>query len=308
MKELCVVHLVRAHNGIEPFRRFLESYKTNSGGIEHDLLIVFKGFDHHQDTTKYLELLTPFIYEALNVPDEGFDIAAYFVVVKRYSDQYRYFCFLNSFSVIQDREWLMKLYENILQPDAGLVGATGCWNSNKNNARAWFRGLPAEIYRKREIKNWETLEVLTPEESYLYTVKAYWKAAFFLSRQIWRHLYSLIYFDSFPNYHVRTNTFMILGELMNSLEYPIIKSKMDAYKFESGRKSLTLQIIKKGKKTLIVGKDGIGYDKEIWHKSRTFWSFDQENLLVADNQTIKYQNGTKEKRQYLSLIAWGKVY
>ncbi len=91
-------------------------------------------------------------------------------------------------------------------------------------------------------------------------------------------------------------------------EKPNIKSKRDAYKFESGKLSLTLQIIKMGKKPLIVGKDGIGYEKELWNKSRTLWSFEQENLLVADNQTMDYQNGTKEKRRTLSLVAWGKVY
>ena len=43
-KEVCVVHLVRAHNGVGPFARFLKSYEINRGGMEHDLLIVFKGF------------------------------------------------------------------------------------------------------------------------------------------------------------------------------------------------------------------------------------------------------------------------
>lgn len=40
---------------------------------------------------------------------------------------------------------------------------------------------------------------------------------------------------------------------------------------------------------IVVGKDGEGYDKKEWRKSRTFRQSEQENLLVADNQTRDYQ-------------------
>lgn len=41
---VAVVHLVRAKNGIAPFRSFLQSYARKSVGLPHDLVIVFKGF------------------------------------------------------------------------------------------------------------------------------------------------------------------------------------------------------------------------------------------------------------------------
>ena len=84
MKKICVVHLVRAQNDIAPCMRFLESYKQNPGGIEHDLLIVFKGFSHPQDTAEYRELLASFRYAALYISDEGFDITAYFAAAQRF--------------------------------------------------------------------------------------------------------------------------------------------------------------------------------------------------------------------------------
>ena len=61
MKEICVVHLIRAHNGIEPFVQFLDSYKKNKGGIDHDLLIVFKGFENSHDKMEYERLLAGYI-------------------------------------------------------------------------------------------------------------------------------------------------------------------------------------------------------------------------------------------------------
>lgn len=308
MKEICVAHLVRAHNGIETFKKFLESYQINSGGIEHDLLIIFKGFDNIEDIVEYKKILTPFAYTSLNVVDYGYDITAYFTVIKCFSEHYNYFCFLNSHSIILDKNWLKKLYENICKKDVGLVGATGCWNSNNTNAHSWFRNLVTEIRYKKDISSWKNIKNLPPKENSTYKVVAYVKAAVYLIRRIWQQIYFIIHFDSFPNYHIRTNTFMISGEIMNSLNCPKIKTKIDAYKFEGGKKSLTKEIIKMGKTALIVGKDGIGYDKEVWHKSKIFWSYEQENLLVSDNQTIDYQNGTIERRNFLSSIAWGKAF
>jgi len=41
--------LVRKKNGIEPFQSFLASYLGNSAGIDHKLLIVYKGFFRKAD-------------------------------------------------------------------------------------------------------------------------------------------------------------------------------------------------------------------------------------------------------------------
>lgn len=306
MKELCVVHLVRAHNGIEPFRRFLESYRANPGGIEHDLLIVFKGFGQPQDTAEYRELLAPFHYATLDVSDEGFDITAYFAAFKRYSEQYRYFCFLNSYSVILDCDWVRKLHENISKPGVGLVGATGSRNSHNSNAYAWFFRIAA-IFRA-EINRLLSLMMNRADSKMGYSphkahiTRPYWKTAIFLVKEAWVNFHYIIYFDPFPNYHIRSNAFMISGELMKTLKCPAIKTKMDAYRFEGGRNGLTRQILGMGKRVIVVGKDGTGYEKEEWHKSRTFWQSEQENLLVADNQTRYYDEGSPEKRSYLSSL------
>jgi hypothetical protein len=65
-------------------------------------------------------------------------------------------------------------------------------------------------------------------------------------------------------------------------------------------------ILRAGLRPLVVGKDGRCYEKEEWHTSNTFWQGDQQNLLVADNQTNDYQNGSAERRLFLSRYAWGE--
>jgi hypothetical protein len=44
---------------------------------------------------------------------------------------------------------------------------------------------------------------------------------------------------------------------------------------------------------------------EQWHLSDTFWRRNQENLLVADNQTRKYESSDSPSREIYSLLAWG---
>jgi len=303
MKEICVVHLVRAYNGIEPFRRFLESYQQNSDTIEHDLLIVFKGFGQPQDTAEYRELLSPFPYATLDVSDEGFDITAYFAAVNRYSEYYRYFCFLNSYSVILDKNWLRKLHENISKPGVGLAGATGSWNSNCTNAYAWIRNNGTKI--QNFLRKKERMNTNTGTGKHLYTASPNWKNIIPTLKRAWLLIASIIYFDSYPNYHIRSNAFIISGKVMKTLKCPPMKTKLDAYRFESGKNGLTRQILNMAKRVIVVGKDGMSYEKEQWYESRTFWQSEQENLLVADNQTRDYQEGSPERRNYLFSITWG---
>ncbi|MHB8544774.1 MAG: hypothetical protein ACYC9S_12370, partial [Leptospirales bacterium] len=100
MSEICVVHLVRATNGLAPFIRFLDSYKNNPGGLDHQLLIIFKGFPRAADTTPYRTLLAGYSFQSFMVSDFGFDVRPYFMAAERFD--HTYFCFLNSFSVLLD--------------------------------------------------------------------------------------------------------------------------------------------------------------------------------------------------------------
>lgn len=289
-EKICVVHLVRAHNGIEPFKCFLESYLENPSGIKHDLLVIFKGFERSSDKEPYVTLLAPIQYLSLDVTDIGFDINAYFAVANYYAGQYKYFCFLNSFSTILCRDWLSKLYENISRSGVGLVGASGSWQSINRWGRILerrgmqFSGSSLSNGNKRNR----------------------WELAKYMIVAIWRLFTFPIFFHPFPNYHLRTNAFMLSSDLMIKIDLPTIKTKIDAYRFESGKNGLTRQILAMGFEVLVVGKDGVGYKSKLWNKSKTFWQSNQENLLVADNQTRSYQNGSHEERKYLKSMAWGK--
>ena len=292
MNEICVVHLVRAQNGIVPLKNFLESYKQNSGGIEHDLLILFKGFEREKELQEYRLVLEPFKYKELHVPDEGFDITAYFAVPRSFD--YKYYCFLNSFSVILDTEWLLKMYQHISRDGVGMVGASGSYQSLGDDPfhNQWKQLIKEAIPNSKypRLRNYRLGRL---DWILRYIIKDVIKA--------WRFRH----FDPFPNFHIRSNGFIVREDIIKNIVCPKIRSKMDAYKCESGRRSITKQIMKLGKVVLVIGKDGKAYEKEDWWKSNVFWRGSQENLLISDNQTRAYAESDLSHKIHFSHSAWG---
>jgi hypothetical protein len=275
MADICVAHLVRAKNGIEPFQRFLESYGKSDGGSKHDFLVIFKGFAEDREDPEYQTLLAPYPHKSVFVLDHGFDVDAYFAAAKSFD--YRYFCFLNSFSRLLDRGWLSKMHRAISANNVGLVGATGSYESIYTDL--------ARVYRNGIISR----PFFSPHRIRVRCRLIRWKK----------------HFQAFPNYHIRTNAFMISTELMNKLRHKALTTKLDAWRFESGKEGLTSQVYRRNLRALVVGKDGRPYEKEDWFKSGTFWQGDQNNLLVADNQTNTYMKSDFEQRRRLSRLAWG---
>ncbi|MBI5418630.1 MAG: hypothetical protein HZA60_00940 [Deltaproteobacteria bacterium] len=286
MAEICVSHLVRAKNGLTPFERFIDSYLKYKGGVEHDLLFIFKGFHSKKSISDYSKLLRNIPHKKYVVSDIGFDLVPYFKVANKYN--YRYFCFLNSFSIILDKDWLLKLYKVIQQSFVGVAGATGSWESHYTNVL----GMPA------------IRENIPIAGRVIHVPIAIRNLHANIIRRFLEKKYGTQY-DPFPNYHIRTNGFVISRDLMMSIKLSKICTKNDVHRFESGKNSLTKQVLRRNLKVLVVGRDGTCYEKEDWDKSNTFWQGDQGNLLIADNQTRRYSNGNVNMKQALSASAWG---
>jgi hypothetical protein len=283
---ICVVHLVRAANGTAPLRTFLDSYARHPAGVAHELLLLCKGFGTSLPG-EYAPLLKGLACTLRFIPDRGFDIDAYFQLVRDH--EARAFCFLNSFSVILADGWLAKLHHALERHGAGLVGATGSWQSVSSN---YSDTLPQPPFLEAAIPAWKRMLV------------AWFPFLRPLRLRIWR-LRLGGSFDAFPNYHLRTNAFMILRATALAVQVPPMRRKFDTYRFESGRQGLTCQVLRMGKPVMVVGRDDKAYDRQDWHLSNTFWRRDQENLLVADNQTRAYERADRNLRAAHSVIAWG---
>jgi hypothetical protein len=275
--EICVAHLVRRANGIGAFQSFLESNRRNPGGVQHDLVLIFKGFSRPAELAQYDAMLEGVPHKRSFVRDFGYDVRPYMKVAREHF--YRYFVFLNSFSRILVAGWLEILYRHAQRPGVGIVGATGSWQSLASDHRDFRRARRPDL-------------------------PPYVRPLLPLYRDVRYALAIRGKFAEFPNHHVRTNAFMIARDVMTGLRTQTFLRKWDAFRFESSRQGMTPQIRAAGLQALVVGADGRGYEPAEWPQARTFWIAQQENLLVADNRTRAYDEGSPALREQLAFRAW----
>ena len=266
---ICVVHLVRAANGVAPLREFLDSYRRFDAGAAHELLVVCKGFAEDTLDAEYERALAGVDHRRRFVPDEGFDLDAYLLVAREVDAAV--FCFLNSFSVVLADGWLAKLAGPAARPEVGIAGATGSFESMHTNLISDLGPLDPD-------------QVLAARPDLAAIVRD---------------------FPPFPNPHVRTNAFACRRELLVAAANGPLRTKHDAHAFESGVQGLTRRLREQGLAALVVGSDGREYPEGEWCESRTFRSGTQENLLVADNQTRRNLLAGPADRELLRRYAWG---
>ena len=126
---LCLVHLVRgsAPNSLDHLRAFAGALRRHPPGIDHEMVLVMKGFRSPEDARAHLGEVADLRFRTLFLSDYGHDIGVYLAVAERLRRS-RY-CFTNAYSVPLVDGWLAMLNSALEQPRAGLVGATGSWIS-----------------------------------------------------------------------------------------------------------------------------------------------------------------------------------
>jgi hypothetical protein len=292
---ICVAHLVYKPSGTGALRVFMDSYRSHPAGAEHELVLILRGFAPGEGPDPELVGDT----RVVRHPDAGFDIDSYWQLLRETPQEH--LCFLNSYSRILSDDWLGKL-SRALVGDAGVVGASGSYASHSSLLR-WELGLGGPYRRicgrKRDV-NAETFAIAREQGN-----------AISLRHPLIHQLAALkrvpsiaMRFRPYPAHHIRTNAFAISREVMQAIKIGAMHDKTATWQVESGTTSLTTQVEGMGLKALVVGADGLAYERDRWPVSRTFWQNDQENLLVADNQTDLYANGTPARRLLLSRIAW----
>ncbi len=301
--KLLLVHLVRRHNGPSPLERFLDSYVAHPPGVDHELLLAVKGFETPADAEPSLMAARSRGLDPghIHLPDDGMDLTAYARVVSAVpADRY---CFTNSYSRALADDWLAHLGRALDDPGVHAAGATGSWTSHQDFRRYHLHlsSAYAGVFTGREPTRQGFLELT---RRHVPGKRDYGRLAFKLAAALDMARDRGAY-GPFPLPHLRTNAFAARRELLTALDLPRIRSKRDAYRWESGSSGFTQRVLSSGGRVVVVGRDGSLYDPDAWDRSATFWSGDQENLLVADNQTDDYAQAAPDGRRLLSLLAWG---
>jgi hypothetical protein len=282
-RRLCVVHLVRATNGVAPLARFVRSYVGQEGGAPHRLLLLMKGFRPSHALAEWDAVVEDVPHDRLHVDDAGLDVGAYVLAARR--TDFDLYCFLNSYSEILDPEWLAKLLSHVRGDGADLLGASGSWISHRTNATEDLEFGHRAALAGRTFRLPGPLGRVARRRALAYFEREY---------------------DPFPNYHLRTNCFVASRALMVDWDPRALGSKKRAYEFESGRKGLSARYRESGRPLRVVGRNGRSYAEPEWAESDTFWQRGQENLLVGDNQTARYAAADEAERARLARIAWGE--
>jgi len=267
-----VVHLVWGPLGVSPLRSFLCSYRAHSAGVEHELTILFNGVEGREDVPP--DLRDRLVAELEGTPHRLLSLPEPVLDLAAYGIAARELthsrlCFLNSYSSILESGWLAYLAAGLDQPDVGLAGVSASWESQAEWVRGKVRYWPYQLMRLRRDRR---------------------------------------DYPRFPNPHIRTTAFVLRREAVLAMRLEQVAGKREAYRLESGRNSITRQVLAAGGRAVVVGRGGRIYDIEQWPDSRTFRSGRQENLLVADNRTEEWQRCSSRLRHRLSRDAWGERY
>jgi hypothetical protein len=113
--------------GVQPLQRFVGSYARHPAGVEHDLVVIYKGYSSSAALSVAKDVFSSTPHLALEIADRGFDIGAYLAVVPRL--QHDYLCFMNTFTEIEADGWLVKLYRHASSAGVGIAGAMGSYES-----------------------------------------------------------------------------------------------------------------------------------------------------------------------------------
>jgi hypothetical protein len=306
--DLAVIHLVRRVNGIEPFERFIESYRRHPAGTPHELVLLLKGFDDDAATELYHRQASELGASWLAMGDQGFDLGSYRRAARELP--HRRLVFLNSFSEILVDDWLALLAGAESAPRVGAVAASGSWGSRASHVRYHNRlggpyasvfpdqAVTSRVFAELTASNMESESNASPL-SFAARVTGPMRTVAHVAREAAQ-------FAQFPNPHLRTNGLLIERARWLDVCPQTPRDKLGAYRLENGRRGITARLRAKGLEVAVVGRDGRSYRIGEWAASRTYWQGNQQNLLIADNQTRAYKDGDFLRRQILAGYAWGE--
>ncbi|WP_316189365.1 hypothetical protein [Bradyrhizobium sp. SZCCHNS1054] len=324
---IAVIYLARAAEGFDAIHKFATSYATASAGIDHDLIVVCKGYPND---SALQEVRACFSQPAqiISIPDDGFDIGAYMVAASRLPHDF--LVFFNTFSeIIAPNNWLGIMERQLRLPGIGIVGTMGSFESVRDTvdfvAKAcWLclvKGIPFDQRLADQFeaifliyaKEWITRSWTSRLRSWTLPLRVTDDGSLSLWRQHWKKVTGyqgdlggwLERFPRFPNPHIRSNAFGIRRAIFQRLVSDPPLTKESCMLFESGEDGYTRRIRRLGLEPLVVNRYGHHYSAADWAKSNTFRLGTQDGLIVSDNQTRRFDAMPAGSRLMHSRVTWG---
>jgi hypothetical protein len=320
-----VVYLCRYqdNDSAGKFSRFIESYKKYPAGCEHFLIIIRKGFEHHEsEWSKWCIQLEEISYELRSYPDERYCFGYQRLIIEDHPDQYILFCTASTEILVDN--WLALFMRHAR--NNRILGHCGSFQSmysdsvkRRNKLRLRIgkpKCFPSSVLSAHNnlLKNYCLTRCPYPHNWTLFSsIKHMLKDLLrflFCIKGKWDMFCNSTNFYPFPNPVLRTSAFMIPPRILESIYYwpdvMSLSSKNQEFLFESGKYSLSIQALIAGYELLVVGADGKAYSMTEWQNSKTYRSFNQENLVIADHHTRCYEVASITGKRIFEEDVYGK--
>jgi hypothetical protein len=294
------------------FSRFVESYKLHPAGLEHDLIIIRKGFGEHElEWKSWSSLLNGITYECRSFPDEHYTFGYMRLVIEEHPERYILFL-LSSCEILVDN-WL-----SLFMKHAGIKKVLGCGGtySSLNAVFLDKRRITCSPFSISVLRNnfcrkccphgITTTNIKSLINRFKFNIKLRLRRFGVISKH---ERFCRANFYPFPNPYLHTAKFMIPPHFLDNIshwpEVSSISSKNTEFLFESGKQSLTNQAIRAGYEVLVIGADGVAYPIDKWKESKTFFSYNQENTVIGDHYNRCYEAASNKIKKNMELLSYG---
>jgi len=268
-----ICYLIRKENNYkENYYNFFKHYKKTRPKIKHNIHVILKGFNK-KDIFELKKIYNERIIFHI-LPNLYYDIGSYYLLAKKLKND---FCiFFNSNTIIRNKAWF-NYFQKYINDKVGIIGTSA------SNETMTFR---APYYNTNN--------------KFRFILKFFYR--------LFIKIHLSVYFNFFPNPHIRTNGFLIKRKsFIHYMKKQILpKKKFDCYLIESGKNSLTKYFENLGEEVLVIGNNGKSYKKDRFKLSDTFVPKKKNNCLIYDNQILDYFSKNKDIKKEIYHDVWGK--
>ena len=265
-KKIIIAYLCSPYIPKKNLNNFIHYYKKYKPGVSHKLIICFKNLTLNQ-INYFRKKLKKIKHDEFIDKEKKNDFD--FGTNKRVATKYKnnLLFFMNGHSYPVIKNWLT-FYKSNYRPKR-IIASTGSYESISSKS----------LYRHHS-------------DNYLN----------FIYKIIKYHFM----FPIFPNPHIRTTNFLILGK--DFLKYKYLdqaNTKEKAWCLESGKNSIYNYFKIKNYKIYLVNSKNELFTEKNWYKSETYAFKKQSKKIMSDNRIRKYDKLQKNKKIKKSITVWG---
>lgn len=320
--EICVVYAIRQIDGIESFKRFIESCEKFPMSLlsQPKLVVAVKEstVEFESQIVKYAEDMRQNI-RLIRVPDVGFAFGSWLSVIESEKDDL--YVLLTATSQATKDYWVDSLTQGFVNPKIGII-ASMCSSESIRDTYRFAQLLRVKLFLRIRLSDYEAnisdifkLRTRTEMKSEPRYIKSNYLLNFLSSQMRNVVLFFARYrgdwswkrtFPKSPNIHFRTTGFAIRGDTYLKIMNVLPINKAENLALETGHNSFTRQVEKFGLKVKIFSiTDGL-VDLRSQSAHRTFRWIGGDSIVI-DAHSLEFASLSHRCQISLQILSHGNI-